>query len=307
MKRAEFVFRAAFVVCVTAWAVQASPYPQSAPTQTNLKESDIDRLEKELADPITRLSAIAALADFGAWKLYQVGSVFIIAPDAKRDALRERAAKLARVYTDIDTVGLALDSDDPRLQMWGLWFWNAGMGKAVQSAGRIPSVLPKEGLTDEENGWHALMPKVRRLAKDSPHRSVAIMNLAIFSWSENREFLLGLIPTEKSAGVILQILERTEIRRIGEPSNRDERFNEELLRLLADPDIKVRRAALADIAMNWNNAEIYQVRFSRMVSLRVEELQKSDDEEEKRSANWASEGLEKIAKIWLERDRAKTP
>jgi len=44
---------------------------------------------------------------------------------------------------------------------------------------------------------------------------------------------------EESAGVILQILERTEIRRIGEPSNRDERFNEELLRLLADPDIKV--------------------------------------------------------------------
>jgi len=305
MKRAELVFRAALVICVTAWAVQASHRHQSAQTQPNLlEESDIDRLEKELADPTTRLPAIAALADFGARKLYQVGSVFMIEGEG---ALRERAAKLARVYTDIDTVSLALDSDDPRLQLWGLWFWNAGIGKAVQSAGRIPLVLPKEGLTDEENAWHALMPKLRRLAKDSPYRSLSIDNLALCSWSENREFLLSLIPTEKSAGVILQLLERTEMRRIGEPSNRDERFNEELLRLLADQDIKVRRAALAYIAENWNNAEIYQVRFGRMVSQQVEELQKSDDEEEKRSANWAAEGLEKIAKIWLERDSAKTP
>ena len=184
MKRAELVFRAALVVCLIAWAVQASPRRQSAQTQPNLlEESDIDRLEKELADPITRLSAIAALADFGARKLYQVGSVFIIDGDAKRGALRERAANLARVYADIDTVSLALDSDDPRLQMWGLWFWNAGIGKAVQSAGRIPSVLPKEGLTDEENDWHALTLKVRRLAKDSAHRSVAIEILANFSRS----------------------------------------------------------------------------------------------------------------------------
>jgi len=307
MKRAELVFRAALVVCVTAWAIQASPCPQSAQTQPNLlEESDIDRLEKELADPITRLSAIAALADFGARKLYQVGSVFIIVGDAKRSALCERAAKLARMYTDITTVSLALDSADPRLQLWGLCFWNAGIGKAVQSAGRNPSVLPKEGLTDEENGWHALMPTVRRLAKDGPYRSLAIDNLAIFSRSENREFLISMIPTEKSAGVILQLLERTEMRRIGEPSKRDERFNEELLRLLADPDIKVRRAALAYIAMNWNNAEIYQARFGAIVSQRVEELRKSDDGEEKRLANWAAEGLEKIARIWLERDSAKT-
>jgi hypothetical protein len=96
------------------------------------------------------------------------------------------------------------------------------------------------------------------------------------------------------------------MRRIGEPSNRDERFNEELLRLLADPDIKVRRAALADIALNWNNAEIYQARFSAQVSQRVEELRKSEDAKEKDLANYAAEGLEKMARIWLERDGAKT-
>ncbi|HEV2668248.1 MAG TPA: hypothetical protein VG324_25250, partial [Blastocatellia bacterium] len=72
-----------------------------------------------------------------------------------------------------------------------------------------------------------------------------------------------------------------------------------------DTDVKVRRAALADIGMNWKKAEMFQVRFGAMVSQRVEELRKSDDGEEKRLANWAAEGLEKIAKIWLERDSAK--
>jgi len=111
---------------------------------------------------------------------------------------------------------------------------------------------------------------------------------------------------ETSAPVVLQLLERTEMRRVGELSKRDERFNEELLRLLADPDVKVRRSALAAIATNWNNAEMWQVRFGAQVSQRVEELRKSDDEEVKRLANQAAEGLEKIARIWLERDSAKT-
>jgi hypothetical protein len=148
------------------------------------------------------------------------------------------------------------------------------------------------------------MPKVRRLAKDSIHRSLAIEKLSGRLLPENREFLLSLIPTEKSAGVVLRLLHSTERLRIGEPSKRDERFNEELLRLLADPDVKVRRDALPDIALNWHKAEMFQVRFGAEVSQRVEELRKSDDDEEKRLANWAAEGLEKIAKIWLERDIA---
>jgi hypothetical protein len=296
MKRAEFVFKIAIVVCMTAWTAQASPRLQSAPMQTNLDESDIDRLEKELADPATRLAAIAALADFGAGKLYQVGSVFFVDSDAKRGALRERAVKLVRMCNDIDTISRALDSDDPRLQMWGLWFWCPDCS--------VPAL--NEQLTYKETRWYALMPKVRRLAKDSIHRSIAIDKLSGRLLPENREFLLSLIPTEKSAGAILRLLDRTEMRRIGEPSKRDERFNEELLRLLADPDVKVRREALADIGWNWKKAEIFHVRFSAEVSQRVEELRKSDDGEEKRIANWAAEGLEKIARIWLERDSAKT-
>ena len=295
MKRAELAFKAALVVCMTAWAVQAARSPKYKPWQTILDESDIDRLEKELADPVTRLPAIAALADFGGMKLYRVGSVLISDSDPKRNALRERAANLARMCNDIDTISRALDSDDPRLEMWGLWFWCPGCsGPAV-----------KEQPTDKETKWYALMPKVRRIAKEGYHRSLAIQMLSGRLFQENREFLLSLIPTEISAGVILDILNHTERPRVGEQSTRDQRFNEELLRLLADPDVKVRSAALADIGMNWNKAEMFQVRFGAMVSQRVEELRKSDDGEEKRLANWAAEGLEKIAKIWLERDSAK--
>src|SRR5262245_64278178 len=87
MKRAEFVFRIAIVVCMTALAAQASPLPRFAPIQTNLDESDIDRLEKELADPATRLAAIATLADFSDMRLYQVGGMFLVDRDAKTGEL----------------------------------------------------------------------------------------------------------------------------------------------------------------------------------------------------------------------------
>jgi hypothetical protein len=299
MKRVEGAFRVVLIVNMIAWASYASQRTQFMPMQTDLSELDLNRLEKELADPAKRLPAIAVLADFGSVKLYGGGSVIMVDSDAKRDALRERAAKLAQMYTSIDTVSQALDSADPRLQMWSLWFWNAGISKAVQSAGRNPLTLPLEGLTAEEEAWHALMPKVQRLAKNSPYRSQAIDDLAFFAWSENHEFLRSLITTESSAQVVLRLLERT-----GEPK-RDARFSEELLRLLASPDVEVRRSALADIAMNWNNAEMWQVHFAPRVFKRVEELRKSHDDEEKRLANWAAEGLEKIAKIWLERDRSQ--
>ena len=287
MIRAESVFKAALVVCVIAWAVQAAQRDKYMPRQTKLDESDIDRLEKDLADPATRLAAIAALADFGGSKLYQVGSVFLIDSDPKRENLRKRAANLALMCNDIETISRALDSDDPRLHMWGLWFWAPDSGRPA---------LKADHDSFKETGWYALTPKVRRLARDSVYRSLAIRRLADGSLSENREFLLSLIPAEKSAGVIFDILYYTYTPRIDEQSNRDQRFNEELLRLLADQDIEVRRDALAYIATNWHSAEMFQARFSAQVSQRVEELRKSEEAKEKELANYAAEGLEKMAR-----------
>lgn len=301
MKRVGAAIAVVFVVNMFAWADSTSLRAQAMSVKTDLSEQDLVRLETELADPAKRLSAIAELADFGSMKLYMGGSVIFGDSNLTRDALRERAAKLARKYTDIETVSQSLDSADPRLQMWGLSSWNGGVSKAIESAGRSQNILPMDGLTAEEEAWHALIPKIRRLAKNSPHRWEAINDLAMYAWSENREFLRSLIPTEFSAKIVLQLLGRT-----GDP-NRDERFNEELLRILANPDVGVRRAALADIAMNWNSAEMWQVRFSLEVYQRVDELRVSNDDEEKRLADWAAEGLEKIAMIWRERDQNKQP
>ncbi|HEV2668548.1 MAG TPA: hypothetical protein VG324_26770 [Blastocatellia bacterium] len=114
-------------------------------------------------------------------KLYRVGSVFISDSDAKREALRERAAKLALMCNDIDTISRALDSDDPRLEIWGLWFW----------CPRCSGPALKERPTDKETRWYALMPKVRRIAKEGYHRSLAIEMLSGRLLPENREFLLN--------------------------------------------------------------------------------------------------------------------
>ena len=216
---------------------------------------------------------------------------------------RTRAAELARRHIDINTVTRALDSADPRLHLWGLWFWRGGAHRAVRDAERVPLQFPTANLTREEEAWRALTPRIKVLAKESPYRHIAIDGLAGLAWTENVEFLRSLIPGETSAGMILQLLERTVVRRGLDYTERDKLFNEQLLRLLSDTDRKVRQGALANIAMNWNNAEMYQVRFTAAVSQRVEELRNAEDTEDRRLANWAAEGLEKMSGVWAERDR----
>jgi hypothetical protein len=284
---------------VLGWSGLASLHAQIVPKQKILSDQDIQRLEMELSEPATRLPAIADLADFGSMKLYNGGSVSFSDANPKIDALRERAAKLAGTYTDLDTVSQALDSDDPRLQMWGLMFWNGGVNKALLAAGRSPTVFPLDGLTAAEDAWHQLMPKIQLLAIRSSHREVAIDDLAIYAWSENREYLRSLIPNETSASVVLRLLQRTG------DSNRDEHFNAELIRLLSDPDALVRQSTLAFIGWNWNSAEMWQVRFDLKIYEKVEVLRLSSDSEEKRLAEFAAEGLDRVAKLWNERDSKK--
>jgi hypothetical protein len=71
---------------------------------------------------------------------------------------------------------------------------------------------------------------------------------------------------------VLQLVHVTEPANGDDYSKRDERFNTELLRLLANPDVAVRRNALAVIGWNWNNAEMFQVHFGQKVSERLKSL-----------------------------------
>jgi hypothetical protein len=281
------------------WFANAGSYGRP-----KLSASELDSLERDLQDPNKRLPAIATLADFGSPKLYQVGSVIvsISGDDRETVALRSRATQLATLAADSETVAAALESDDPRLQMWALWFWRHGIYEAVRAKGESRLRLRMESLTPEEKSWIDLTPSVRRLAATSPHRTVAIDDLAAFTLPENRQFLKDLIPAEKSADVILDLLERTTPRKKSDRSERDMLFNEQLLRLLSDPDPKVRGESLGCIGLNWNNAPMYQVHFSSAVADRVQELRRSDDSNEVRMANFAAEGLQKIGKIWTDRE-----
>jgi len=289
------------LVATARGAPRDAALPQAAP----LTEADIDRLEAELTDPEKRLPAIAALAAFSSFKLYKVGSV--IFGDEESEALRERAAMLACRHRDLETVRRALDSEDVRLQTWGLWFWRGGIYEAIRAAERVPLTLPREDRTREETAWHALTPKLRRLAQQSPMRHLAVQALTICG-EENQEFLRSLIPQETSAGMILQLCDATITRTNEETLNgryeaRDRRFNQELQRLLTSTDAEVRHEALANIAMTWNSAEMWQTHFSSPVLALVAKLRNSEDAEDRRLANWAKEGVEKLAKQRLEKRR----
>lgn len=266
--------------------VSDAPAPEKV-----LSDADLDRLESDLEIPAQRLPAIAALAEFGALKLYRVGSVIMYqaGDDARTNERRERAAKLAASHRDLPTVRGALDSDDPRLQFWGLVFWNAGFYQARSAGERNPMVDPARGATAEEEAWNALRPKLRRLARVSVWRGKAIDDLA--TAGSETEFLRSLIPEEKDAGVILRLLDYTVTRRGLDNSERDRLFNVELLRLLGDASPTVRQAALGDIWFNPDKAAMYHVQFSPAVLSRVREFQASPDPEDRRLAEQAIESL----------------
>jgi hypothetical protein len=288
-----------------ASSAEERPRPAERP---NLSALEIDALEADLQDPDKRLPAIAALAEFASYKLYQVGSVIMVGPDREQDVRRERAAVLARKYADAETVRMALDSDNPRLQSWGLWFWRKGFDVSIRATGTHVINWQRQTPTAEEQAWLAMIPKIRNLAVTSDNRISAIDALAGFGLlRENREFLQSLIPQEKSADVILHLVERTAPKKKGADRwvERDQLFDEQLIRLLGDPDPRVRRSALTAIGFNWNNAPMYQVHFTTEVANRVQELQRSNDAEENRTANFAAKGLQKIGKIWTERSSAQ--
>ena len=257
-----------------------------------LSDADLDRLETDLGNPAQCLPAIAALSEFGALKLYQIGGMKWTqeGEGARTDERRVRAAKLASSHHDLPTVSRALDSDDPRLQRWGLHFWGAGFYGALQSAGRNPISYPEQGATAEEEAWYTLRPKLRRLAKATPSRIAAIDDLA--RAGSETEFLRGLIPEEKDAGVILRLLEYTVTRQGLDYSERDRLFNVELLRLLGDADPKVRQGALGHIGWNSSTAPMYQVQFAPAVLSRVREFDASPDAEDRRLAEWVLKSRE---------------
>jgi hypothetical protein len=301
----RLMVKALLFLCLTT-LLSAAEKSQFRLGGTILQETEVARLEAELHEPAKRSAAFVALADFCECGV-RVGSTPILSGDPKLDALRDRTSEFLRREVDLATVSVLLDSEEAGVHRWGIHFWRRGMSQVIEKAGRVPLKLPVEGRTEEENAWAALMPKLRRLAGSSPCRQAAIEGLSMYS-GENQEFLAGLIPRENSAYVLLRLCGIGTVQTYTEPGNdrRDARLNSELLRVLSNPDLKVRKEALGFIGFNWNSAEVCQVRFTEEIKARVNELQKSADAEDRRCATNAAEGLEKLTRLWEERDRGKT-
>lgn len=269
---------------------------------TDLSDGNLHRLESDIQDPEKRLKALLSLVRFANAKLFRVGSIITFdTSDPKRNAREETAAALAARYGDAETVSRALDSATPELQLWGLWFWNQGCFHALIKAGRNPLVLSPTNRTKDEELWFHLEPKVRKLAKDSSHRHLAVEYLARYAWEENRMFLQSLIPTENDPEQLLLLIDSTVIKHGSDIyTERDRLYCQELLKRMNDPDPTIRTQALGAIGWADSNGNLDYwgsksiVRFSPEIAKRVNELLQSKNAAEVEAAKWAAECLPKI-------------
>src|SRR5262249_5280925 len=227
--------------------------------------------------PETRLQALAKLIRFASLKLYRIPSItFISEPGI--DALQQQAADAVRKQITIETIGEALDSTDPKLQFWGVFFW------------RGDPELQNNG-SDE---WMALLPKIEKVAVagDESAREMAIERLQRFP--EYHEFLSGRIDVETSPGVLTRLAHRTE------KAEFSKQLNPLLLKLLKDVNGEVRHGALVFIGSNSHRAPMWQIDFDKAIFDATVELTNSESAKERAAAAYA---LTDIRKLDMRRSR----
>jgi PAS domain-containing protein len=292
-------------------AAQTYAFRKQKERETVLSDAHREQLEglkRDLANPAKRLKAVVALFEAAGYHRIWVSSMGYLDEEPENAVLRERAAEITGEYAhDPVIIRQLLDSDEEPLCRLGLELWVSNAGEATRAAQRGFDEAPPNPLPPAEEVWHAMTPRLRVLAE----RSGGYWNLAITAlcfYPENKEFLRGLMKRDKSASKVFDLVKATLPRlRMDEESPRDSLFNEQLLRLLRDPDAKVRRDALVFVYWNQNSAEIYWVDFSPAVAQRIEELKSSRDPDERKWATDASGALTKLRTALAEvRERAWT-
>lgn len=251
--------------------------------QAEIISSD-DELAKVMADlnhSEMRMQALARLIRFSSYKIYQVGSVFTINGDQRIDALQERAARAVRDQINIETVEAAIDSADPTLQFWGVFFFRV-------------EPHSQAGDSNSSNSWMSLLPKIKKLAVDGDEniRSIAIDRL--ISISGNSEFLADRVKVETSPSILMRLVyhpDRAEFSR---------RLNSLLLKLLNNTDEEVRRRTLVFIATNYLSAPMWQIEFDRSIFDKTLERVISASREERAAA---VQGLVAIRNLDLNQSR----
>lgn len=222
--------------------------------------------------------------------------------DPVEKELTQRAAEMAAPYLkEVTIVRRLLESDDPKLHYWGLRAWPRGLMEAAQVKGYF-FPQPPPPLTPATEPWHAMLPRIRLLAETSPYYDEAIKNLCDYR-EENVEFLRGLIPRDKSAWKIYRLLDATIMQNMYEAPMLDPLFNEQLLRLLNDPDPAPRKDALGFIIGTHYTAEMFWIHFTPAVASRVEELLNSADFKERRDAASAVDAMRELKPRLAEYDK----
>lgn len=227
--------------------------------------------------PETRLQALARLIRFASQKLYQIGSIYMIS-EPGINALQQQAAETVRKQITIETISEALDSTDPTLQFWGVFFW------------RGDPELQNNGLDE----WMALLPKIEKVAVagDETAREMAIQRLQRFP--EYHEFLVGRIDVETSPEILMRLVYRTE------KAEFSKQLNPLLVKLLKDVNCEVRHRALLFIGSNSKSAPMWQIDFDRSIFDATVELTTSDSAKERAAAAYA---LTEIRKLDMRRSR----
>lgn len=250
----------------------------------------LERLQRDLLDPAKRLAAVVDLYEAtGAHRIWVSSSGYLDAEPGNA-MLRKRAAELFASYErDPRIVRQLLDSDREPLQQLGQELWVNNASKAREAGGRPEGEVAPKPLPAAEEVWHAMAPRLRALAEKSPHAFKAITGLTFYR-PENDDFLRGLLARDKSPWKVSELVRTT----IEQEEDRDPLFNVQMLRLLNDPDVEVRKAALAFVWGNQMSAEWYWVDFSPAVVQRIEKLRTSPSRKERESAEYSIEALAKM-------------
>jgi hypothetical protein len=278
-KRFTFVAAIWFAIAVVdphrsvlAQTPLAAPSVDKEPQTKISSEADLAKLVAQLEQPSTRLSAISTLDQGVRLKLYRVGSVYSLDRNATINALQNKAVEAVLKYTDFETVSQALDSPDRDLQFWGVRFWRKGAFKARDS---------------QPNVWLSLIPRIKDLAaKDDTHIRLSALQ-ALRGQDDTKSFLAERLKAETDSFNVLNLLEHYDKVELSK------QFMPYLLRFLNAEDKEVRCQALFFIGSNHYSAPMWQVTFDKSVADRVLEMTKSADEEERKTALFALEGMNK--------------
>lgn len=250
---------------VKAFSEDAKPVPS---------EMEIEVAIAQLEDVDTRLMGLETLIPLCGYGLP-------VQPALQGSEIGKRAAAAVKRCRNVETIGMALGSENVELKRWALRFFPR---------------YPEEDFPDVDPArWQELVPQLRRLARSTDATSRGQAQGILRRYAGQREFLADLVKTETSANNVMTLLNYLD------RSTYLEKMNRHVLRILSDENEGVRKRALLFVGFNSNRAPMWQFDFSDEVCRRVLELSYSPNASERAAAVSALDDLHDYAPEILRR------